>query len=341
MQVAEFNYHLPPELIAQEPAEPRDAARLLVVDRKKEEFAHRIFWEITDYLVPGDVLVLNKTRVRRARLLGKRESGGKAEVLLLSCLGPENLWEALVKPGRSIRLGSTLQFGEGALEAKVREVLSQGRRVLEFFPPRCTPLLNALGKVPLPPYIKKKEIEEEERYQTVYAKEEGSLAAPTAGLHFTPALLAELAAKGVTLTSVVLHVGVGTFRPVRTEEVEAHRMHPEYYRLEQEAVAVINRAHEEGKRVIAAGTTVVRVLETCAGEEGKVRSGEGWTNLFIYPGYRFRVVDALITNFHLPRSTLLLLVSAFAGKEKIFSAYQVAVENCYRFFSFGDAMLIL
>ncbi|SMB98855.1 S-adenosylmethionine--tRNA ribosyltransferase-isomerase [Thermanaeromonas toyohensis ToBE] len=341
MRVEDFDYYLPPELIAQHPVEPRDASRLLVLHRKAGMLEHRRFYELPLYLKPGDILVLNDTRVIPARLLGKKaETGGQVELLLLRPLR-RDCWEALVRPGRRIPPGTELLFGQGELRAKVLERTPQGGRLVEFkYEGEWEEILGRLGEVPLPPYIKEK-LPDPERYQTVYASRPGSVAAPTAGLHFTPRLLKELKEKGVKIVYILLHVGLGTFRPVKEEVVEKHRMHAEYFCVDPEAARTINEARRQGGRVIAVGTTVVRTLETAATPEGEIKPREGLTELFIYPGYRFKAVDGLITNFHLPRSTLLMLVCAFAGRERVLEAYQVAIKERYRFYSFGDAMLIL
>lgn len=341
MRVEDFDYHLPPELIAQRPVEPRDASRLLVLHRNSGRLEHRRFYELPLYLKPGDVLVLNDTRVIPARLWGKKaKTGGQVEVFLLKPLGGD-CWEALVRPGRRVPPGTELIFGGGKLRAKVLERTPQGGRLVEFeYEGKWEEVIERLGEVPLPPYIKEK-LPDPERYQTVYASKPGSVAAPTAGLHFTPRLLKELEEKGIKIVYILLHVGLGTFRPVREEVVEKHKMHAEYFRVDEGAARTINEARRQGGRVIAVGTTVVRTLETVATPEGDIKPGEGLTELFIYPGYRFKAVEGLITNFHLPRSTLLMLVCAFAGREKILEAYQVAIKERYRFYSFGDAMLIL
>ncbi|TDA64463.1 MAG: tRNA preQ1(34) S-adenosylmethionine ribosyltransferase-isomerase QueA [Clostridia bacterium] len=341
MKVSYFDYELPEELIAQEPVYPRDAARLLVVHRETDRMEFRQFQEIVDYLRPGDVLVLNETRVMPARLRGEKESsGGKVEVLLLHPIGPD-LWEVLVRPGRRVQAGASLIFAGGRLRASVVEVKPGGRRVLAFTSPEAVAaVIEEIGLVPLPPYIKKP-LADSGRYQTVYARIPGSAAAPTAGLHFTPELLARVREAGVAVARVLLHIGLGTFRPVRVENVEEHQMHAEYFQIGAEACEVINRCREGGGRIVAVGTTAVRVLETAADQDGRVRPQEGWADLFIYPGYQFRAVEALVTNFHLPRSTLLMLVCAFAGQERVLRAYQEAVSRRFRFYSFGDAMLII
>ncbi|MCS7285575.1 MAG: tRNA preQ1(34) S-adenosylmethionine ribosyltransferase-isomerase QueA [Anaerolineae bacterium] len=339
MKTAEFDYYLPPELIAQSPVEPRDSSRLMVLHRATGFIEHRIFREIVDYINPGDVLVANQSRVIPARLYGyKLPTGGKIELLLVSRRG-ERLWEALVK-GRKIKEGTKLWVGkEGkGVTGIVVGITEAGSRLIEFETP-IEPVIREIGSIPLPPYIHQP-ISDPERYQTIFARVEGSVAAPTAGLHFTPELMRRIEEKGGRFVFVTLHIGLDTFRPVKEENVEEHKMHSEYCELSEEVAEEINQARREGRRIIAVGTTSVRVLETAASEEG-VRPFRGQTDLFIYPGYRFKVVDALITNFHLPRSTLIMLVSAFAGKDFIMRAYQEAVRLRYRFYSFGDAMLIL
>ncbi len=343
MDVSEFDFHLPEELIAQSPPPRRADSRLMVLDRETGELEHRRFSDLTEYLRPGDVLVINDTRVRPARLIGmKKETGGRVEILLLKPLG-EDRWEVLAKPARRLKPENTILFGNGELRAVVEgeSDVAGGRIVrLTYEAEDLEALLERLGEMPLPPYIRKR-LEDPERYQTVYARAVGSAAAPTAGLHFTPELLEEIRGKGVDIASVTLHVGLGTFRPVTAERVEEHRMHAEYYEVDEEAAERIRAACKRGGRVVAVGTTSVRTLETVAGLHGEIVPAKGWTDIFIYPGYRFRAVDALITNFHLPRSTLLMLVSAFASRRQILAAYEEAVNRRYRFFSFGDAMLIL
>ncbi|HHT36478.1 MAG: tRNA preQ1(34) S-adenosylmethionine ribosyltransferase-isomerase QueA [Candidatus Wallacebacter cryptica] len=338
MKVSDFNYELPDELIAQKPVEPRDSSRLMVVDTGSGSIEHHHFYNLPQFLRPNDVLVINESRVLPARLFGAREdTQGRVEVLLLHPVG-EKRWEVLVKPGRRCRVGTRIVIAD-SLSATVVSETNVGGRIVEFeYVGDFEAILESLGETPLPPYIKAK-LEDKERYQTIYAKEKGSAAAPTAGLHFTPALLEEIKQMGVKIVPLILHVGLGTFRPVKSEHVEEHRMHSEYYRLSKESAAVINQRRAEGGRVIAVGTTVVRTLETLA-ESGKVKAGSGWTDIFIYPGYQFEVVDGIITNFHLPQSSLLMLVSAFAGSDLIKEAYKTAVQNRYRFFSFGDAMLL-
>lgn len=339
MKLSDFMYELPEERIAQTPVEPRDHSRLMVLHRDTGEIEHRHFYDIVDYLNSGDALVINETRVIPARLIGERPSGGACEVLLLRQLAPKR-WEALVRPGKKLRPGAEVRFGGGRLTARVIETTDGGGRILDFF---CEGTMEAaldeLGEMPLPPYIHEK-LADRERYQTVYAKQEGSAAAPTAGLHFTPELLERIRAKGIDIVPVLLHVGLGTFRPVKVENVEEHEMHSEYFEVTEEAARRINAARERGCRVVAVGTTSVRTLESAA-EGGRLVAKKGDTQIFIRPGYKYQMVDALITNFHLPGSTLVMLVSAFYDREKILEAYKIAVEQQYRFFSFGDAMLIL
>lgn len=339
MLLSDFDYHLPEELIAQYPAQVRDQSRLLVLGRSSGAINHRRFYNLPDYLNPGDTLVFNDTRVIPARLIGsKTDSGGKVEVFLLHRLTDE-CWEALVKPGRKLRPGTKVTFSE-ELSCEILAVTDFGGRVVRFlYSGIFEEILDRLGETPLPPYIHAK-LSDRERYQTVYARERGSAAAPTAGLHFTPQLLEQLKAKGVNLAFVTLHVGLGTFRPVSVEDVTSHKMHREFYSVPEETAAMVNRTRESGGRIVAVGTTAVRTLETAA-VEGRLAAGSGWTEIFIYPGYRFQLVDALITNFHLPKSTLLMLISALAGRENVLAAYREAVAEKYRFFSFGDAMLII
>ncbi|HOQ24201.1 MAG TPA: tRNA preQ1(34) S-adenosylmethionine ribosyltransferase-isomerase QueA [Bacillota bacterium] len=342
MRVADFDYELPEELIAQHPLKQRDASRLLVLDKKTGAVTHRVFAEIVDCLTPQDFLVFNDTRVIPARIMCSRhqDGTGQAEVLLLRPL-EDGRWEALVRPGRKLRPGAEVFFGDGG-RIRMEETTDFGGRIVSFPDMDQAAAKQAIyrhGEMPLPPYIHEK-LTDKERYQTVYAREEGSVAAPTAGLHFTPELLAKLKAKGVPMGFVTLHVGLGTFRPVMVENVEEHTMHAEFYRVEEELAAAINAHRARGGRVVAVGTTSVRSLESAAAPDGSLRACQGWTDIFITPGYRFKVIDALITNFHLPKSTLLMLVSALAGRERILAAYREAVQERYRFFSFGDAMFI-
>jgi len=341
MKVDEFDYDLPPELVAQKPVEPRDASRLLVLSRATGNIEHRRFYELGQYLEPGDVLVLNNTRVIPARLLGvKSISGARAEVFLLA-RREEDLWEVMVRPGKRLKPGTTVEFGDGLLTGEIVDYAPGGNRLIRFrYEGLFEYVLDTLGEMPLPPYIKEK-LEDPERYQTVYAQFPGSAAAPTAGLHFTPGLLSELEQRGVQLVNLLLHVGLGTFRPVQATDISQHQMHAEYYELTRQAAQTINEARNRGGRIVAVGTTSVRTLETAADQEGIIHPGSGWTDIFIYPGYRYRAVDAMVTNFHLPKSTLLMLVSAFASREKILEAYYAAIKERYRFYSFGDAMLIL
>lgn len=340
MKVKDFDFYLPEELIAQHPMEKRDEARLLVLDKKTGEIEHKIFKDILDYLTPNDCLVLNNTRVLPARLIGsKEETGGKMEFLLLKRTGNDE-WETLVKPGKRAQIGAKFIFGNGELKAEVIAMGEEGSRIVKFYYEGIfEEILDQLGQMPLPPYIKEK-LDDKEMYQTVYSKEEGSAAAPTAGLHFTEELLEKIKEKGVKLAFLTLHVGLGTFRPVKVEDIKEHIMHSEYYKMDKETSKIINTTREKGGRVIAVGTTSCRTLETIGDIEGKVKEQSGWTDIFIYPGYKYKVVDALITNFHLPQSTLLMLVSALAGRDNIMNAYNMAVEKEYRFFSFGDAMFI-
>lgn len=340
MKVKDFDFYLPEELIAQHPIEKRDEARLLVLDKKTGEIEDKIFKDILDYLTPNDCLVLNNTRVLPARLIGsKEETGGKMEFLLLK-RKEKDVWETLVKPGKRAQIGARFIFGNGELKAEVIGMGEEGSRIVKFYYEGIfEEILDQLGQMPLPPYIKEK-LDDKEMYQTVYSKEEGSAAAPTAGLHFTEELLEKIKEKGVKLAFLTLHVGLGTFRPVKVEDIQEHIMHSEYYKMDKETAKIINTAREKGGRVIAVGTTSCRTLETIGDIEGKVKEQSGWTDIFIYPGYKYKVVDALITNFHLPQSTLLMLVSALAGRDNIMNAYNMAVEKEYRFFSFGDAMFI-
>ncbi len=340
MKTSDFFYELPQELIAQTPIQRRDASRLMTLDRTSGEVGHHHFYELPDFLRPGDCLILNDSRVLPARLLGQRLPGGGAcEVLLLIDRGNQT-WECLVRPGRKMKPGTRLIFGDGQLTAEVTAELEGGNRLVRFeYEGIFLEVLERLGKMPLPPYIKE-ELLDQERYQTVYSKNLGSAAAPTAGLHFTKELLDKIAAMGVGIGYVTLHVGLGTFRPVKEEEITEHEMHSEYCVISQEMADLINGTRERGGRVICVGTTSCRTLESWAAEDGTMKASAGWTDIYIYPGYRFKVMDALITNFHLPESTLIMLVSAFAGREHVLAAYEEAVRQRYRFFSFGDAMFI-
>lgn len=339
MNRSDFYYDLPQELIAQTPSERRDASRLMLLDKKSGEIEHRHFYDLPEYLHKGDCLVMNDSRVLPARLFGKRITGGAVEVLLLRDRG-EGVWECLTRPGRKTRAGTKLVFGNDELSALVIDEIEGGNRLIKFeYSGIFLETLERLGRVPLPPYIHE-ELKDAERYQTVYSREIGSAAAPTAGLHFTTELLDVLKDKGVRLSYVTLHVGLGTFRPVKAERIEDHEMHAEYCIIPPETVKEVNSAKEEGRRVIAVGTTSCRTLESRANEDGTVTEYSGFTNAFIYPGYRFKCIDALITNFHLPESTLIMLVSALAGRENILNAYEEAIKERYRFFSFGDAMFI-
>lgn len=340
MKVSEFDFYLPEELIAQHPKEKRDESRLMVVDKKDGEIKHKVFKDIIDYINPGDCLVLNNTRVLPARLIGEKENtGGKMEFLLLKRL-ESNLWETLVKPGKRAKVGSRFVFGGGELKAEVKEIGEEGSRIVKFeYEGIFEEVLDRLGQMPLPPYITE-QLEDRERYQTVYSKEVGSAAAPTAGLHFTEELMNKLKEKGVNICFVTLHVGLGTFRPVKVEDIEEHHMHSEYYTMSKETADIINETKKKGGKIIAVGTTSCRTLETIGDNIGKVSEESGWTDIFMYPGYKFKVVDTIITNFHLPQSTLLMLVSAFSSKDIIMKAYDIAVKEKYRFFSFGDAMII-
>lgn len=340
MKLEDFDYDLPEELIAQEPAESRDKSRLLVLHKDSGILEHRHFPDCVDYFCRGDVLVINNTKVLPARLMGiKDKTGARIEVMLLK-RNSLDTWETLVKPGKRVTPGTVIVFGDGSLTAEAIGTTDAGGRILKFkYEGVFEDILDRLGQMPLPPYIKKT-LADKERYQTVYARTPGSAAAPTAGLHFTPELLDKIREMGIQIVEVLLHVGLGTFRPVKTENILEHQMHSEYFEISAETAAAINQAKMAGGRVIAVGTTTTRTLETAADDEGLVVPGSGWTDIFIYPGYRFKIVDMLITNFHLPKSTLLMLISAFAGREKVLQAYYQAVAEKYRFFSFGDAMLI-
>ncbi len=340
MKTHDFWYDLPEELIAQTPLEKRDSSRLLVLDKETGQVNHKHFYDVLDYLQPGDCLVMNDSRVLPARLLGHRPTGGAVELLLLRDLG-EGRWECLAKPGRKCQAGQELLFGDGLLTATVVAVQEDGNRIVQFrYEGIFLEILEQLGKMPLPPYIKA-ELQDQERYQTVYSRQTGSAAAPTAGLHFTRELLEKIREKGVKTAFVTLHVGLGTFRPVKAEDISGHHMHSELCMLNQETADILNETRKAGGRIICVGTTSCRTLESLAGEDGTFRASSKWTDIFIYPGYSFKAMDGLITNFHLPESTLVMLVSAFAGREHILAAYEEAVRECYRFFSFGDAMMIL
>ncbi|GAB6138301.1 tRNA preQ1(34) S-adenosylmethionine ribosyltransferase-isomerase QueA [Halanaerobaculum tunisiense] len=341
MKVEEFDFDLPEELIAQKPVEPRDESRLMVVDRQQDELKHQTFNQIVDYFKPGDALVRNNTKVIAARLFGSKvETGGKVEFLLLNRVELDT-WETLVKANGKVKVGTQIVFGEGELMATVQDVTDFGGRVVEFeYEGVFEEILDKLGNMPLPPYIKE-ELDEPDKYQTIYAEKRGAAAAPTAGLHFTERLLQELKDKGVKIIDITLHVGLGTFRPVKVDQVEEHDMHAEYYEVSKEAAQLINETKEAGNRVFAVGTTTTRTLETVANDKGQIEAEQGWTDIFIYPGYNFKAIDALITNFHLPQSTLIMMVAALAGQERILTAYQKAIEEEYRFYSLGDGMLIL
>ena len=339
MKTSDFYYDLPQELIAQDPLEDRSASRLMVLDKKTGKIQHHIFKEIVNYLNPGDCLVINDTKVIPARLYGaKVGTDAKIEVLLLK-RKENNIWETLVKPGKKAKIGTKISFGEGLLIGEVVDIVEEGNRLIQFtYEGIFEEILDKLGQMPLPPYITH-QLKDKNRYQTVYAKHDGSAAAPTAGLHFTPELLEEIRAKGVNIAHVTLHVGLGTFRPVKVEDVTQHHMHSEFYVVEEDQAALINETKKKGGKIISVGTTSLRTLESASTEDGILKAGSGWTDIFIYPGYRFKIVDRLITNFHLPESTLIMLVSALAGKEHIMAAYEEAVKD-NRFFSFGDAMFI-
>ena len=340
MKRQDFSFDLPEELIAQDPLEDRSGSRLLVLDKETGEVSHHIFREITEYLQPGDCLVLNDTKVIPARLIGSKVgTDAKIEILLLKRM-ENDVWETLVKPGKKAKVGAKISFGEGLLTGEVVGIVEEGNRLVKFsYDGIFEEILDQLGQMPLPPYITH-QLEDKNRYQTVYAKHSGSAAAPTAGLHFTPELLKEIEDKGVDVAKVTLHVGLGTFRPVKVDNILEHHMHSEFYRIEQSEADKINRAKENGHRVICVGTTSCRTIESAADENGRLKECSGWTEIFIYPGYQFKVLDCLITNFHLPESTLIMLVSALAGREHVLAAYEEAVKERYRFFSFGDAMFI-
>lgn len=341
MKTSDFYFDLPQELIAQDPLEDRSSSRLLVLDRESGKTQHRVFRDIIEYLNPGDCLVVNNTKVIPARLYGSKiGTDAKIEVLLLK-RRENNVWETLVKPGKKCRVGAKISFGEGLLIGEVIDVVDEGNRLIRFeYEGIFEEILDKLGQMPLPPYIHH-QLKDKNRYQTVYAKHDGSAAAPTAGLHFTPELLEEIRKKGVHIAHVTLHVGLGTFRPVKVEDVTDHHMHSEFYIVEPEQAELINRVKKEGGKIVAVGTTSCRTLESATDENGILKAGSGWTDIFIYPGYQFKMIDRLITNFHLPESTLMMLVSALAGKDKIMAAYEEAVKERYRFFSFGDAMFIM
>ena len=341
MNLHDFYYDLPQELIAQDPLEDRSSSRLLVLHRETGEREHRIFRDIVEYLKPGDCLVINDTKVIPARLMGVKEGTGAGIEVLLLKRKEGNVWETLVKPGKKARPGARILFGDGLLKGEVIDVVEDGNRLIRFeYEGIFEEILDQLGQMPLPPYITH-QLKDKNRYQTVYAKHDGSAAAPTAGLHFTPELLHQIEEMGVSIAHVTLHVGLGTFRPVKVENIQEHHMHSEFYVVEEDQAELINRTKKEGGRVIAVGTTSCRTLESATGEDGILKAGSGWTDIFIYPGYQFRMIDALITNFHLPESTLMMLVSAFAGRELIMETYAEAVKERYRFFSFGDAMFIV
>ena len=342
MDLHDFYYDLPEELIAQDPLSDRSSSRLMVLDKDTGNIEHKIFRDIIDYLNPGDCLVVNDTKVIPARLIGEKTGTGAAiEVLLLNRKDDlKNTWEVLVKPGKKAKIGTQISFGNGTLVGEIVDIVEEGNRIIQFsFDGIFEEILDELGQMPLPPYIKHK-LQDKNRYQTVYAKHEGSAAAPTAGLHFTKELLEKIKEKGVDIAEVTLHVGLGTFRPVKVDNILDHHMHSEFYVVTEEAAEKINKARQSGHRIIAVGTTSTRTLESIADEDGTIRPRSGWTDIFIYPGYRFKAIDCLITNFHLPESTLVMLVSALAGRDNIMNAYKEAVKDKYRFFSFGDAMFI-
>lgn len=341
MKRTDFYYELPEELIAQDPLEDRSSSRLLVLNRKSGAVSHHVFREITEYLKEGDCLVINDTKVIPARLIGSKiGTGARIEVLLLK-RKENNIWETLVKPGKKMKAGAKISFGDGLLTGEVIDIVEEGNRLIRFsFEGIFEEILDQLGQMPLPPYITH-QLQDKNRYQTVYAKHTGSAAAPTAGLHFTPELLRAIEKRGIEIAKVTLHVGLGTFRPVKVDEITDHHMHSEFYQIDEEAAKKINRVKATGNRVICVGTTSCRTIESAADESGHLKAKSGWTNIFIYPGYEFRALDGLITNFHLPESTLIMLVSALAGRENVLAAYEEAVKERYRFFSFGDAMLVI
>ena len=341
MKRQDFYYELPEELIAQDPLEDRSSSRLLVLDRKSGAVSHHVFRKITEYLKEGDCLVINDTKVIPARLIGSKiGTGARIEVLLLK-RKENNIWETLVKPGKKMKAGAKISFGDGLLTGEVIDIVEEGNRLIRFsFEGIFEEILDQLGQMPLPPYITH-QLQDKNRYQTVYAKHTGSAAAPTAGLHFTPELLRAIEERGIEIAKVTLHVGLGTFRPVKVDEITDHHMHSEFYQIDEEAAKKINRAKATGNRVICVGTTSCRTIESAADESGHLKAKSGWTDIFIYPGYEFRALDGLITNFHLPESTLIMLVSALAGRENVLAAYEEAVKERYRFFSFGDAMLVI
>lgn len=341
MKRTDFYYELPEELIAQDPLEDRSSSRLLVLDRKSGAVSHHVFREITEYLKEGDCLVINDTKVIPARLIGSKiGTDAKIEVLLLK-RKENNIWETLVKPGKKMKAGAKISFGDGLLTGEVIDIVEEGNRLIRFsFEGIFEEILDQLGQMPLPPYITH-QLQDKNRYQTVYAKHTGSAAAPTAGLHFTPELLRAIEERGIEIAKVTLHVGLGTFRPVKVDEITDHHMHSEFYQIDEEAAKKINRVKATGNRVICVGTTSCRTIESAADESGHLKAKSGWTDIFIYPGYEFRALDGLITNFHLPESTLIMLVSALAGRENVLAAYEEAVKERYRFFSFGDAMLVI
>ena len=340
MNIKEFYYDLPEELIAQDPLVDRSSSRLLTLDKNSGAFSHHVFRDIVDYLNPGDCLVVNNTKVIPARLMGEKEGTGAGIEVLLLKRNEGDVWETLVKPGKKARPGARISFGGGLLVGEVVDIVEEGNRLIKFeYDGIFEEILDQLGQMPLPPYITHR-LEDKNRYQTVYAKHNGSAAAPTAGLHFTPEVLEKIKAKGVKVAEVTLHVGLGTFRPVKVENILEHHMHSEFYMVDEDQAAIINETKKNGGRVICVGTTSCRTLESATGEDGILKAGSGWTEIFIYPGYQFKILDALITNFHLPESTLLMLISALAGRDNVMAAYEEAVKERYRFFSFGDAMFI-